>query len=80
MMNGLRIYVSPGGPKTPEGGEEFYSRRSNGPYYRWWHEKTTAHWQSARMHSDFSARELSVSPWKSVPAELKRSLVEHYQE
>ena len=63
------------------GGAEFYSRRSHGPYYRWWYEeRTAAHWRSARMHSDFSSRELCACAWKTVPSDLQRSIVEHYQD
>ena len=80
-MIGLRIYVGPSAAEAVNTADEFYSRRSDGPYYRWWYEERTAHWRSARMHSsDFSPRELSASAWKTVPFDLQRSLVEHYQD
>lgn len=79
MMIGLRIYISPSAPAAVNGGDQFYSRRSDGPYYRWWYEET--HWRSARMHlSDFSPGQLSASAWKTVPPDLQRSLGEHYQD
>ena len=78
MISYLRIYIGQSAAETVNSGNEFYSRRSDGPCYRWWYEERTAHWRSARMHSDFSYRELSVSDWKTVPSDLQRSLSEHY--
>lgn len=80
MMIGLRVYITSNAAEAGNGSDEFYSRRSDGPYYRWWYEETTARWRSARMHSDFVSRELCASAWKTVPSDLQRSLVEHYQD
>jgi hypothetical protein len=79
MMNGLRIYITPSAAETLDGGDEFYSRRLDGPYYRWWYEERAGRWRSARMH-EFSPHELSVSAWTTVPSDLQRSLVNHYED
>lgn len=80
-MNGLRIYVKTTGTETRSGDPVFYSRRSNGPYYRWCYEEKLAKWRACRIViSDFSHKELGVATWKGVPAALKDKLTEHYQE
>ena len=77
MLSALRVYISPNAAEAVNGGDEFYSRRSDGPYYRWWYEQRTSHRRSARMHSDFLSRELCASAWTTVPFDLQRSIVEH---
>jgi len=74
-MNGLRIYVI-GHPQDPGA---FYSRRENGPLYRW--TQAEKQWSVARVSSSsFSAKSLSATSWKLVPAALQKSIVEHYQD
>ncbi len=59
----------------------FYSRRENGPYYRWAYEETVSLWRVSRVSpSDFVPKALSNANWKGVPAALQKSMVEHYQE
>ena len=59
----------------------FYSKRSDGPIYRWHYVKHLARWHVARVDaSDWSSHELCAAPWQSVPQELKAQLSEHYVE
>jgi hypothetical protein len=81
MVNGLRIYINDRALEAASGDLVFYSRRADGPYYRWRYEKGLEQWRGARMHAaDFSPRELSMSNWKTVPSALQSRLVDHYQE
>ncbi|MGH9930645.1 MAG: hypothetical protein ACREA9_15660 [Pyrinomonadaceae bacterium] len=88
-MSGLRVYVN--SPSTSQerriGIDEddapvnkiFYSRRGNGPIYRWLYEEKPAHWRALRMHkSDFDTHKLSNASWKSVPVTLQVQLGAHY--
>lgn len=88
-MSGLRLYVnSPGTSLTSSLGLEadkikvekvFYSRRGNGPIYRWLYEEKLAHWRAMRLHtSDFNPHKLSNASWKSVPETLQAQLGAHY--
>lgn len=85
-MSGLRVYVnSPTAdlttdtPKNENGIAVFYSRRGNGPIYRWLYEEKLAHWRALRMHtSDFDNHKLSNASWKSVPETLQAQLGAHY--
>jgi hypothetical protein len=85
-MSGLRVYVnSPSaGPTNGASRDEnvipvFYSRRGNGPIYRWLYEENLAHWRALRMHtSDFDTHKLCNASWKSVPQTLQEQLGAHY--
>lgn len=80
-MDGLRIYVERSLTETAGGVPVFYSRRAEGPFYRWCYEREPKQWRVARVHSsDFSAKSLSMSRWKTVPAALQSCLTDHYQE
>ena len=80
-MNGLRVYVKPNVLSTTTGPDAFYSRRGNGPIYRWLYEEKLTHWRVSRTQtSDFKPHELSVASWKSVPEKLQQQLGEHYIE
>ena len=80
-MNGLRVYINPQVKETCGGFGVFYSRRENGPYYRWAFEEAVSLWRVSRVSlSDFSPKALSNANWKGVPAALQKSMVEHYQE
>jgi len=80
-MNGLRVYINPHVKETCGGFGVFYSRRENGPYYRWAYEETVSLWRVSRVSpSDFAPKALSNANWKGVPAALQKSMVEHYQE
>ncbi len=86
-MSGLRVFVdSP--TETSAAGIEmvdpvanrvFYSRRGNGPIYRWLYEESRAHWRARRMNSsDFDTHKLSNASWKIVPETLQAQLGAHY--
>ncbi len=80
-MNGLRLYIKPN-LADPVGRQKvFYSRRGNGPYYRWLYEETLGQWRVSRVVStDFAPQSLSMASWKAVPAALQSKLGEHYLE
>ena len=79
-MNGLRMFIRPDN-KTSGENNVFYSQRSNGPIYRWHYENHVAKWQVARVDiSDWSSQELCITPWQSIPHELKTQLSNHYVE
>jgi hypothetical protein len=87
-LSGLRVYVN--SPATEvsfadkiladnKADPVFYSRRGNGPIYRWLYEKKLAHWRVLRMHStDFDSRKLCMASWKSVPETLQAEIGKHY--
>jgi hypothetical protein len=88
-MSGLRVFVSapaareadsPGAPEIVSSvNRVFYSRRGNGPIYRWLYEEKLAHWRASRMNtSDFDSHKLSNASWKSVPETLQTQLGSHY--
>jgi hypothetical protein len=80
-MHGLKIFVDQDPLVTNGGFQVFYSRRSDGPFYRWSYERVPMEWRGTRLHSsDFSTRNLCLSTWKSVPAPLQKSLIDHYQD
>ena len=88
-MSGLRVYVNPVSTVPADGtgidapeikvDRVFYSRRGNGPIYRWLYEKNPAHWRALRVNPmDFNSRTLSMASWKSVPETLQAKIGEHY--
>ncbi|MEP6818097.1 MAG: hypothetical protein ABJA18_01095 [bacterium] len=88
-MSGLRVYIhaprtSPASPVAVDedaatANKTFYSRRGNGPIYRWLYEEKLAHWRVVRMNtSDFDTHKLSNASWKSVPETLQAQLGAHY--
>ena len=78
-MNGLRIYINPAGINTLRRESVFYSRRGDGPYYRWHYEEKLGHWQFSRVHPpNVMLRELCVARWQAVPTALQTRLGEHY--
>jgi hypothetical protein len=80
-MNGLRVFINSQIAETLGGHGVFYSRREDGPYYRWFYEENRSRWRVARVQSsDFSPRMLSMASWKVVPVTLQKSMVDHYQE
>src|SRR5260221_1521045 len=80
-MNGLRVYINPHVKETCGGFGVFYSRRENGPYYRWAFEETVSLWRVSRVSPRyFAPKALANANWKGVPAALQKSMVEHYQE
>ena len=80
-VNGLRVYINPQATETYGGYGIFYSRRENGPYYRWAYEEKINRWRVARVQpSDFSSRTFCTANWKGVPPSLQKSMVEHYED
>ena len=88
-LSGLRVYINARTANEADtiGVDEepgtvnqiFYSRRGNGPIYRWLYEEKLAHWRALRMHtSDFDTHKLSNASWKSVPETLQAQLGAHY--
>jgi hypothetical protein len=78
-MNGLRIYVMADLAPLVKDPDAFYSRRDNGPFYCW--TRCKSRWSAARViASTFSAKELTMTSWKMVPAALQKSITEHYQD
>ena len=87
-LSGLRVFInSPNTDQTRRVDAEeeaaanrvFYSRRGNGPIYRWLYEEKLAHWRALRLHtSDFDSHKLSNASWKSVPEKLQVQLGAHY--
>ena len=88
-MSGLRVYINAPSTSEPspigvaaEGAtvnKIFYSRRGNGPIYRWLYEEKLAHWRALRMQtSDFDTHKLLNASWKSVPETLQVQLGAHY--
>lgn len=77
-MNGLRVYVNPVGAETLAGNSVFYSRRGDGPYYRWRYEEELRQWRSSRVSFDVTLKALCMASWKAVPTALQARLDEHY--
>jgi len=78
-MNGLRVYVNILPEERAKDSGAFYSRRENGPFYRW--TLADRQWSASRVSSaNFSSKDLSATSWKLVPAALQRSIVDHYQD
>ena len=82
-MNGLRVYIDGEGDGTDPRRTRsvFFSRREDGPYYRWVYDDALRQWRVGRvMKSASLARTLSAAAWKTLPVALQRSIVEHYQD
>ena len=78
-MNGLRIYINPPDTDARDGQRVFYSRRADGPYYRWRYDEQAGGWRGARVRpSGFPLKSLCVASWQIVPTALKSRLGEHY--
>ena len=78
-MRDLRVYVNRVGPGARVEGTAFYSRRGDGPYYRWLYAEGAGRWSYARVNLDrLELRVLSVAPWEAVPDALRDRLGEHY--
>jgi hypothetical protein len=78
-MNGVRVYRNPEIKETQDASGVFYSRRENGPYYRWRYEEKQ--WRVARVSSiAFSPRLLCPIGWKVIPPALRTRMVDHYED
>ena len=75
-MNGLRVYID---PKRTDTFCVFYTRRADGPYYRWRYEELRGRWLGYRLRAcELPVMELVSAPWKEVPTALKSRIDEHY--
>jgi hypothetical protein len=80
-MRELRVYVRRAGEGPPGGQAVFYSRRADGPLYRWRYEETSGRWRYSRVWlSKLALKVLSVESWSAVPSALRARLGEHYLE
>lgn len=78
-MRELHVYVNASG--APAEREVFYSRRADGPLYRWRYEEAHGRWRFSRVHrSRLTFRALCLANWRAVPTTLQASLGEHYLE
>jgi len=84
LMNGLRVYINQVSPEaaTPVNGQRvFYTRREDGPFYRWRYDEGPGQWIFSRVHSsDMIPKALSIASWTAVPTALRARLSEHYLE
>lgn len=79
-MRDLHVYMETVG-SAARGERTFYSRRGDGPYYRWLYAEGPGHWRYSRVNLDrVAVRTLCVAPWDAVPAALRNRLGEHYLE
>jgi hypothetical protein len=79
-MRDLHVYVEPGAPARWER-TTFYSRRADGPYYRWLYAEVPGRWRYSRVRLDRpTLRVLCLTSWDAVPAALRSRLGEHYLE
>jgi hypothetical protein len=80
-MRELRVYIRQAVKGAPGGQTVFYSRRADGPLYRWLYEETPDRWRYSRVRlSKLTLRVLSVMSWEAVPPALRDQLGEHYLE
>jgi hypothetical protein len=80
-MRDLHVYTDPVGPDGRGQGAVFYSRRADGPYYRWVYAEGAGGWHFSRVPlSRFTLRVLCLAPWNAVPVGLRDRLGEHYLE
>ena len=78
VMRDLRVYIHFLGA---DAGAAFYSRRADGPFYRWLYEEGAGRWRFSRVRlSKFDLRVFCVADWRAVPASLRARLGEHYLE
>lgn len=80
-MRELRVYVRRAVKESTSGEAVFYSRRADGPLYRWRYEETPGRWRYSRVRlSKLTLRVLAVACWDAVPTALQARLGEHYLE
>lgn len=80
-MNGLRIYIRPSSADLDREDAVFFSRRADGPFYRWSYEERVGQWHYARVNAlEVTYKELNITCWKGLPASLQARLRGHYLE
>lgn len=81
MIRNLHVYVVSSRAGALVERTMFYSRRSDGPYYRWLYEESAGGWRFSRVQlSKFTLSVLCAASWGAVPVELQARLDEHYLE
>lgn len=80
-MRDLHVYVAPLSTEVRGGPAEFYSRRADGPLYRWLYAEGAGSWRYSRVYLEkLALRELCVAHWDALPTALRKRLGEHYLE
>lgn len=80
-MRDLHVYIEPLSSEERGGETAFYTRRADGPYYRWFYAEGAGRWRYSRVSLDKPAlRVLCLARWEAVPAALRKRLGEHYLE
>ena len=80
-MRDLHVYVDSLSSGVSGEPAAFYSRRADGPYYRWLYAEGAGRWSPSRVSLDKPAqRVLCVARWEALPTELRKRLGEHYLE
>ena len=80
-VNGVRVYTDKVNAVAGHDESVFYSRRCDGPFYRWLFEQNGSKWRVARVvDSGYSRQTLSLATWKTIPVALQTRLGEHYLE
>ena len=75
--SGLRVYVNTVGADTSTKHGVFYSRRADGPYYRWHYEAEDDRWCGSRVHLEATPKSFRMAQGR-VPPALRTRLLEHY--
>ena len=80
-MRDLHVYVEPAGSGARGERPTFYSRRGDGPYYRWLYAEGSGRWDYSRVSLDkLTRRVLCIARWEAIPTALRKRLGEHYLE
>jgi hypothetical protein len=80
-MRDLHVYVEQADSGARVERTAFYSRRADGPFYRWLYAEGPGRWRYSRVHLDRPRlRLLCVAPWDCLPTALRNRLGEHYLE
>ena len=79
LRSGLRVYVNTVGADTFTKHGVFYSRRENGPYYRWHYEAEVDRWHGSRVHLEAMPKSFRMAQGR-VPLALRTQLLEHYED
>lgn len=80
-MRDLHVFVDPVGSEARGAQTAFYTRRADGPYYRWLDAEGVGRWCYSRVTLDrLTLRVLCVARWEAIPTALRKRLGEHYLE
>jgi hypothetical protein len=80
-MRDLRVYIEPSRSGARSERATFYTRRADGPFYRWLDAEGTGRWRYSRVSLDrLTLSVLSIAPWDAIPVALRHRLGEHYVE